>query len=96
MDGYGTRFRNRVGNGTLQTNGWSEIMTPEEIVANFSGVGADGRYMCPRNVLVHLQAAILSGQVKEDKDNPGYYDVTGIGYPGGELLGEVLHNPFGL
>jgi hypothetical protein len=42
-----------------------------------------------------VNAAILSGQIKEDRDNPGFYDVTNVGYPGGEILGEALVNTFG-
>jgi hypothetical protein len=37
-----------------------------------------------------VEEAIRSGEMKEDRDNPGYYDLTGIGYSGGEVLGEAL------
>lgn len=70
-------------------------MTQEETIYNWSGRDFYGRWRSPVNPLLLFLPAVRSGQIKEDKDNPGYYDVTGIGYPGEESLGEALYNPYG-
>lgn len=71
-------------------------MTISQVILRFSGWQDDGTFALPSDTRRLVDAAILSGQIKEDKDNLGYYDVTGIGYPGGQRPGEALFNPFGL
>jgi hypothetical protein len=62
-------------------------MTKEELIWEFTGPQPDGYYMTPLESQFIVEAAIQSRQIKEDPENLGYYDVTGIGYPGGEALG---------